>query len=433
MRFRGGRGNQERSWNHILLSASASASNLSSVRRSRSISGRVPAGCGYSFATSPRSPEAYSTAREPHAKRAGSPSPTPRGRALNAPSPPTRRCSPRVMGRPSAAEAPAARGPSGPHVVTTEERSPPPPAPGAAMATAWLHPSRWLAWARHARGADGRGAGRHGPRPETGAGGRLTPLPPCPRGRAAAGGVPPAGGGAAASSRRLQPVVGSLSKPRAAPRMPSPAARQARPWPMRAGEDRVPWNRGPSVSSKDRCHDTPGYWRQGGAAGMAVGAERAAGAPAMRGAIGIGTQMPRRIDGALAAPGAEADRRRGAGRLGPGIEAVLTSRPHRLVERAGKGLGGVGALTWGLCGVHRGRWGLVRRRAPGMDAPPDHHESRQQARRQHRGGWQDEALLHGEESGSVSRMRPPLNYPLWRGTPPAKWSSSIPSVPGSTG
>jgi hypothetical protein len=45
------------------------------------------------------------------------------------------------------------------------------------------------------------------------------------------------------------------------------------------------------------------------AAGMTVGADIAKPEPAMIRAIGIGTKMPSRIDGALAAPG-EDDRRR---------------------------------------------------------------------------------------------------------------------------
>jgi hypothetical protein len=73
--------------------------------------------------------------------------------------------------------------------------------------------------------------------------------------------------------------------------------------------------------------------------GMAVGADIAQAEPAAIGTIRIGTEMPRRIDGALAASVEEDQWRWRAWGFRTRIDAVLTSLTQGLLEISGKGFG----------------------------------------------------------------------------------------------
>jgi hypothetical protein len=107
---------------------------------------------------------------------------------------------------------------------------------------------------------------------------------------------------------------------------------------------------------------------------MAVGADIAQAEPAMIGAIGIGTEMPRRIDGAFAATGEGDDRWRCPGGLGMRVDTVLTGLTQGLLDISGKGFGFFRALTSGFYGFSRGwRSGPTRIGPPDMDDEADQY------------------------------------------------------------
>jgi hypothetical protein len=152
---------------------------------------------------------------------------------------------------------------------------------------------------------------------------------------------------------------------------------------------------------------------------MSVGANITATEPAVIGAIGNRTAVPRGVNGALAASGERHERRWGAEGRRTRIGAGLTGLAQRFVDIFRERFGLFGAFASGPIGFegslgHTGR--IVG--PPDMKEKTNQDESDQYKLVKQRVWYHDDTSLHSDERRLVYRIRPLLNYPLVSHTRP---------------
>jgi hypothetical protein len=150
-----------------------------------------------------------------------------------------------------------------------------------------------------------------------------------------------------------------------------------------------------------------------------MGTDGATAEPPMRGAIRSGAAVRAGGDDRPPSSGEADEGRGGARRCGAGIAPRRPGLAQRFVEQPGQGLGFCGALASALVGCEgrlgHGAW-LVGPSA--MEEQTDAHASNDEELLTHRVRRHDESLFPRGARGPFYCLRPPLNYPLDRGTRP---------------